>query len=97
MPIAASVTLRGRFMYEFLYKLIHVVLPRVRDFRGLNSKSFDGQGNYSIGLKENIAFPEVTTSTLDQVHGVEITVATTAHTAEEGKALLSALGFPFRK
>ena len=95
--IGASVKLRGQLMYDFLYKLIHLTLPRVRDFRGLNPKSFDGQGNFSIGFKENLAFPEMGVDAQDLIHGIEIVVSTTANTAEEGLALLTEIGFPFKK
>ncbi len=97
MNVGASVSLRGDNMYEFLYKLINLTLPRVRDFRGLNPKSFDKNGNYTIGFKENLAFPEMSSESSDSVHGLEITVSTSAKNAEEGKALLEAIGFPFRK
>ena len=96
-PVGASVTLRGTSMYDFLYKLIHLALPRVRDFRGINPKSFDKKGNYSLGLKENIAFPEISSDAVDKIHGLEIVVTTSAESADEGRALLTALGFPFRK
>ncbi len=95
--IGASVTMRGARMYDFLYKFIHIALPRVRDFRGLSRKSFDRGGNYTIGLKEQVAFPEVTTSFTDRFYGLEITVVTSARNKEEGLALLTALGFPFRE
>lgn len=95
MNIGASVTLRGRAMYEFLYKLIHVTFPRVRDFRGINPNAFDAQGNYSIGFKENIAFPEMSAEAADSPHGLEVVIATSATNKEEGKALLTAFGFPF--
>lgn len=95
--IGASVTLRGSQMYEFLYKMIHLTFPRVRDFRGLNPKSFDTKGNYTVGFKENLAFPEMGVDAQDLIHGMEVTVTTTANTAEEGRALLTELGFPFRK
>ena len=97
MEIGSSVTLRGNTMYQFLYKLINLTLPRVRDFRGLNPKSFDGKGNYSFGLKENLAFPEITSDAADQIHGLEIVINTTAQDNESGFALLEQLGFPFRK
>lgn len=96
MNIGASVILRGKAMYEFLERLIHFTLPRVRDFRGLSPKSFDAQGNYSVGLKENIAFPEITAESLDLIHGLQIVVTTTAKNREQGSALLKHLGFPFR-
>jgi len=94
--IGASVTLRDKRMYDFIDKLVNVTLPRVRDFRGISPKSFDKQGNYTLGLKENIAFPEITSDTLDKIHGLEIVINTTAKNREEGFALLKALGFPFK-
>lgn len=97
MDVGASVTLRGKTMYEFLYKFINLTLPRVRDFRGLNPKSFDAAGNYSVGFKENLAFPEMGVEANDLIHGLEITVSTTAQSAEEGFTLLEKMGFPFRK
>jgi large subunit ribosomal protein L5 len=96
MPIGAMVTIRGPRMYDFLYKLIHVVLPRVRDFRGIDPKGFDAQGNYSMGFKENIAFPEVTVESLDRIHGLQIVISTTAKNKQEGLTLLKEMGFPFR-
>jgi len=96
MNIGVSVTLRGKAMYEFLNKLINITFPRVRDFRGINPKSFDKNGNYSIGFKENIAFPEIGADAVDNLHGLEVVVATTATNKEEGFALLKGLGFPFR-
>ncbi|MEK7084183.1 MAG: 50S ribosomal protein L5, partial [Patescibacteria group bacterium] len=96
MDIGAFVTLRGKRMQTFLYKLVHLALPRVRDFRGLSPKSFDANGNYTIGFKENIAFPEVTGEKVDIIHGLEIVIVTTAKNKEEGLALLKAHGFPFR-
>lgn len=96
MPIGASVTLRGRSMYEFLYKLIHLTFPRVRDFRGISPKGFDHHGNYTVGLKENIAFPEIGGGSLERLHGLEITVVTTAKNDQESKMLLTQLGFPFK-
>lgn len=96
MPIGVSVTLRGPNMYEFLYKLIHLVLPRVRDFRGINRKAFDRQGNYTIGFKEQLAFPEVTAEMNDIIHGLEVIIVTSAKNPKEGTALLEKLGFPFR-
>lgn len=95
-PIGVSVTLRGDEMYEFLYKLIHITLPRVRDFRGLNPKAFDRQGNYAIGFKEHVAFPEVGADGADKVHGLEVVISTTAKDRDQGFALLKALGFPFK-
>ena len=97
MDIGSSVTLRGSKMYDFLYKLINLTFPRVRDFRGLNPKSFDGRGNYTIGFKENLAFPEISGDAADKSHGLEVTVATTAKSNEQGYALLEKLGFPFKR
>lgn len=97
VAVGASVTLRGEAMYSFLYKLIHLALPRVRDFRGINPKSFDAQGNYSLGIKDSSAFPEITGEAADKTHGLEIVVTTTATNREEGRALLTHLGFPFKK
>ena len=96
MPIGAKVTLRRERMYEFLDRLINVALPRVRDFRGLNSKSFDGNGNYSLGVKEQIIFPEIDYDKIDRVRGMDITIVTSASDDKDGRALLTALGFPFR-
>lgn len=97
MAIGASVTLRGARMYDFLYKLIHLTLPRVRDFRGISPKSFDGRGNYTFGLKEQLAFPEIGAEGVELIHGLEITVATTAENDAAARALLQKLGFPFRE
>lgn len=97
MAIGMCVTLRGKAMYEFLYKLIHITLPRVRDFRGLIKKSFDGNGNYTIGFKEQIAFPEVTSQMTDRFYGIEATIVSNAGSKDRGLALLSALGLPFRE
>ena|SRR3989338_7173364 len=97
MPIAASVTLRGKRMFDFLYTFINIALPRVRDFRGLSPKSFDRQGNYTIGLKEQTAFPEVTSAMTDRFYGLEVTVVTDAKKPAQALALLRALGFPFRE
>ena len=97
MVIGAKVTLRRDKMYEFLDRLVNIALPRVRDFRGLNGKSFDGQGNYALGLKEHIVFPEIDYDKVDQIRGMDIVVQTSAKTDEEAKALLAALNFPFRK
>ncbi|MBI5728297.1 MAG: 50S ribosomal protein L5 [Candidatus Magasanikbacteria bacterium] len=96
LPIGASVTLRGARMYDFVYKLVHLTFPRVRDFRGLSAKSFDRQGNCAIGFKENLAFPEIGSSSIDKIHGLEVIIVTTGKTREVGLALLKALGFPFR-
>lgn len=97
MEIGVKTTLRGARMYDFLEKLITVALPRVRDFRGLNKKSFDGAGNYTIGLKEHIAFPEVVFENVDKVFGLEIVIVTTAKNDKAGFELLNSLGFPFKK
>ena len=97
MVIGAKVTLRRDRMYEFIDRLVNIALPRVRDFRGLNAKSFDGNGNYAMGLKEHIVFPEIDYDKVDAVRGMDIVVQTSAKTDEEAKALLAALGFPFRK
>lgn len=95
MPIGCKVTLRGERMYEFLDRLINVALPRVRDFRGLNGKSFDGNGNYSMGLKEQIVFPEIDYDSVDEMRGMDIIVVTSAKSDDEGRELLRALQFPF--
>ncbi len=95
-PIGAKVTLRRERMYEFLDRLIHVAIPRVRDFRGVNAKSFDGRGNYSLGVREQIIFPEVEYDKVDAVRGMDITITTTAKNDEQGRALLSAFEFPFK-
>ncbi len=95
-PIGCKVTLRREHMYEFLDRLVNVAIPRVRDFRGLNPKSFDGRGNYSMGLKEQIVFPEINFDEVDAIRGMDITITTTAATNEEGKALLKAFNFPFK-
>lgn len=97
MPIGTNVTLRGPRMYDFLQKVMCIVLPRIRDFRGVNDKSFDGRGNYSIGLKEQSLFPEIKYDDIETIKGLDITVVTTARTDEEAKALLEELGMPFRK
>ncbi len=96
MPIGCRVTLRGNRMYEFLDKLISIAIPRIRDFRGLTTRSFDGRGNYSMGVKEQYIFPEIDYDKVEMVHGFDITICTTAETDEEGKALLKNLGMPFR-
>jgi large subunit ribosomal protein L5 len=96
MLIGAKVTLRRDRMYEFLDRLTTIALPRVKDFRGLNGKSFDGRGNYAMGMKEHIVFPEINYDEVDQVRGMDIIVCTTAETNEEAKALLAECGFPFR-
>ena len=94
--IGCKVTLRKTRMYEFLDRLVNIALPRVRDFRGVNPKSFDGRGNYSLGLKEQLVFPEIEYDKIDRLRGLEITIVTTARTDEEGRALLKSLGMPFR-
>lgn len=96
-PIGAKVTLRRERMYEFLDRLVNIAIPRVRDFRGLNPKSFDGQGNYSLGVKEQIIFPEVDYDKIDTIRGMDITITTTARNDQEGRALLEAFNFPFKK
>ena len=96
MPIGAKVTLRKSRMYEFLDRLVNIALPRVRDFRGLNPKSFDGRGNYSMGLKEHIIFPEIDYDKVEDVLGMDIIVCTTARSDDEARALLKGLNFPFR-
>ena len=96
-PIGAKVTLRRERMYEFLDRLVNIAIPRVRDFRGLNAKSFDKQGNYSMGVSEQIIFPEINYDQVDAVRGLDITITTTARSAEEGRVLLEAFNFPFRK
>lgn len=97
MPIGAKVTLRSERMYEFLDRLVNVALPRVRDFRGLNPKSFDGRGNYAMGIKEHIVFPEINYDKVDQIWGMDIIVCTTAKTDDEARALLKGFNFPFRQ
>ena len=96
MPIGAKVTLRGARMYEFLDRLVNIALPRVRDFRGLNPKSFDGRGNFAMGIKEHIVFPEINYDKVDQMWGMDIIVCTTAKTDDEARALLKEFSFPFR-
>ncbi len=97
MPIGCTVTLRRERMYEFLDRFISAALPRIRDFKGISSKSFDGRGNYSIGIKEQIIFPEIDIDKVESIHGLDIAIVTTAKTDEEGRALLGHLGMPFRK
>ncbi|MCY1705901.1 50S ribosomal protein L5 [Pannonibacter sp. SL95] len=97
MPLGAKVTLRRTQMFEFLDRLITIALPRVRDFRGLNAKSFDGRGNYAMGIKEHIVFPEIEYDKVDQIWGMDIVVCTTAQTDDEARELLRAFNFPFRK
>ena len=96
MPIGVMVTLRGAKMYDFVSKLINVALPRVRDFRGVSGKAFDGRGNYSLGIQEQIIFPEIDYDKLERVQGMNIAIVTTARTDAEGKALLKHMGMPFR-
>jgi large subunit ribosomal protein L5 len=95
MPIGAKVTLRGDRMYEFLDRLISIALPRIRDFRGLNPRSFDGRGNYSLGVREQIIFPEINYDDIQQVRGLDVTITTTAETDDHARALLLAIGMPF--
>ena len=95
-PIGCKVTLRGERMYEFLDRLIAIAIPRIRDFRGFSAKSFDGRGNYSMGLKEQIMFPEIDFDKIDRIRGMDITITTTARTDDEGRALMRAFGFPFK-
>ncbi len=97
MPIGAKVTLRGEKMYHFLDKLVSIALPRVRDFRGVSNNSFDGRGNYTLGVKEQIIFPEISLDKVNRVRGMDIVIVTTAETDQEAHALLSHLGMPFRK
>lgn len=97
MPIGAMVTLRGDRMYEFLDRLVGTALPRIRDFRGLSPRSFDGRGNYSLGLREQLVFPEIEYDRIDRVRGLEISIVTTARTDEEGRTLLNLLGMPLRE
>jgi large subunit ribosomal protein L5 len=96
MPVGVSVTLRGQRMYEFLDRLVNIALPRIRDFRGISGNSFDGRGNYSLGLREQLVFPEIDYDEVDKIRGLEISITTTARTDEEGKALLTKMGMPFR-
>lgn len=96
MPVGAMVTLRSDKMYAFLERLISLALPRIRDFRGVSPKSFDGRGNYSLGVKEQLIFPEISYDTIDQIRGFDISIITTANTDEEGRALLKEMGMPFR-
>jgi large subunit ribosomal protein L5 len=95
-PIGCKVTLRGARMFEFLDRLVNIAIPRIRDFRGLNPRSFDGRGNYSMGVQEQIIFPEIEYDKIDVLRGLDITITTTAQTDEEGKALLDAFNFPFK-
>ena len=96
MPIGCAVTLRGDRMYAFLERLINLALPRIRDFRGVSPKSFDGRGNYTLGVREQIIFPEISFDQIDAIRGMDITIVTTARTDEEGRALLREMGMPFR-
>jgi large subunit ribosomal protein L5 len=97
LPIGCKVTLRGARMYEFLDRLISVAMPRIRDFRGVSARAFDGRGNYSLGVREQIIFPEIQYDAIDQVRGMDITITTTAADDKQGRALLEAFNFPFRK
>ncbi len=97
MPTGVLVTLRGKRMYDFVEKLISVVLPRIRDFRGISSKAFDGKGNYSIGIKEHSVFPEIQSEDVNKIHGVQINIRTNAGNNDDARELLTALGFPFKK
>ena len=97
IPVGAKVTLRGERMYEFLDRLVNVAMPRIRDFRGVSARSFDGQGNYSFGVKEQIIFPEIAYDKIDAIRGMDITITTTARDDREGRALLESFNFPFRK
>jgi large subunit ribosomal protein L5 len=96
MPVGVMVTLRSRRMYSFLDRLISLALPRIRDFRGISPRSFDGHGNYTLGIREQLIFPEVDYDSIDQIRGMDISIITTANTDEEGRALLKELGMPFR-
>ncbi|TDT36957.1 LSU ribosomal protein L5P [Halospina denitrificans] len=96
-PIGCKVTLRGERMWDFFDRLVQIAIPRVRDFRGLSPKSFDGRGNYSMGVREQIIFPEIEYDKVDKIRGLDITITTSAETDEEGRALLSAFSFPFKK
>jgi large subunit ribosomal protein L5 len=97
MPIGMMVTLRGKRMYDFFDKLVNVVLPRFRDFRGVSRDSFDGRGNYSLGMKEQIGFPEIDYDTVDKIRGLEVTIVTTASNDDEARTLLELMGMPFRR
>ena len=97
LPVGCKVTLRGARMYDFLDRLINIAMPRIRDFRGVNPRSFDGQGNYSFGVKEQIIFPEIAYDQIDQLRGMDITITTSAEDDAAGRALLEAFNFPFRK
>jgi large subunit ribosomal protein L5 len=97
MPIGVMVTLRRQRMYDFFYKLVNIALPRVRDFRGISAKAFDGAGNYSLGIKEHIIFPEIDYDKIDKIKGMNISIVTSAETDEQGRELLTMMGMPFRK
>jgi len=97
MPVGVAVTLRGARMWEFIDRLVSISIPRIRDFRGLNPRSFDGRGNYSIGIREQLIFPEIEYDSIDEVRGFSITIVTSARSDEHGRALLAALGFPFSR
>jgi large subunit ribosomal protein L5 len=97
MPVGVMVTLRAERMYAFLDRLVNLALPRIRDFRGISPKSFDGRGNYTLGLREQLIFPEIEYDNVDQIRGMDISIITTANTDEEGRALLKAMGMPFRE
>jgi len=97
MPVGVMVTLRSGKMYDFLDRLINLALPRIRDFRGVSANSFDGRGNYTLGVREQLIFPEIDYDSIDQIRGMDITIITTARTDEEGRALLTEMGMPFRK
>jgi len=96
-PNGVSVTLRGARMYDFLKKLVNVVFPRIRDFRGMPQKAFDGRGNYSVGITEHTVFPEIDPEDVSKIHGLQVTIITTAKNDDEGRALLKAMNFPFKK
>ena len=96
MPVGVMVTLRSEKMYAFLDRLINLALPRIRDFRGISPKSFDGRGNYSLGVREQLIFPEIDYDTIDQIRGMDVSIITTANSDEEGRALLKEMGMPFR-
>ncbi|HBY79231.1 MAG TPA: 50S ribosomal protein L5, partial [Cyanobacteria bacterium UBA11148] len=97
MPVGVMVTLRSQRMYSFLDRLINLALPRIRDFRGVSPKSFDGRGNYTLGIREQLIFPEIEYDSIDQIRGMDISIITTANTDEEGRALLKEMGMPFRE
>lgn len=97
MPTGVSVTLRGKRMYDFLSKIVNAVLPRIRDFRGISPRAFDGRGNYSLGIREHVVFPEIDAEDVSKFHGIQVTIVTTAGNDERGRELLSALHFPFKK